>query len=103
VAGGDGADDFGGRKIARRAYQCDQVTVAVAGGTAADVHPSGAAWISNIACGTSEVLDFVRYVAGGRVVGQPLDMSTQKSRERGEVPGRGLKLAFVRDQARPGS
>jgi hypothetical protein len=102
VARGNGANDFRGKKITLRAYESYQVTIAVAVGTVADMHSSHAVWIGNVACGSCEVLDFVRYIACGRVAGQPLDMSTQESSEYLEVPGRRLQSALVRDEACPG-
>ena len=69
MAGGNGANDFGGKKIAMRAYEGYQVTIAVAVGTVTDVYSSDAVWISNVACGSGEVLDFVRYVTCGGVAG----------------------------------
>jgi hypothetical protein len=68
VAGGDGANNFGGKKIAARAYERYQVTIAVVVRTVADVYSSDAVWISDVACDSSEVVDFVRYIARGRVV-----------------------------------
>jgi len=67
VAGGNGANDFGGQKIAMRPYVSYQVAIAVVVGTLADVYPSDTARISDIARGSCEVLDFVRYIACGRV------------------------------------
>jgi hypothetical protein len=70
VAGRNGARDFGRNKVAVRADESDQVTIAVAGGTvASDEYSSDAVRIGNMARGSGEVLNFVRHVAGGRVAG----------------------------------
>jgi hypothetical protein len=69
VVGGNGANDFGRKKIIVTAYDGDQLAIAVAVGAAADVHSSDAAWIRNVACGSREVPDFVHHIACGRVAG----------------------------------
>ena len=46
-----------------------QVTIAVAVRAVADVYPADAVWISNVAGGSSEVLDLISYVACGTVAG----------------------------------
>jgi hypothetical protein len=68
VGGRNGAGDFGGKKIVMRPDESYQVTTAVAVGAVSDVYPTHAVRISNVAGGPGEVLDFIGYVARGRVM-----------------------------------
>lgn len=85
-----------------RPNESDQLTIAVAIGAAADMYASGAVGVRDAACGPCDIADLIDHVAGGGVTSQPLNMSTQKSRERWDIPGRGLQTAFLCDQAGPG-